>query len=96
MPRKRPPRIIWRELRRVVWNRDKRKCTNCQVELILDQAHIDHIVSGKLGTNKISNLRTLCYRCHVLRADIRHRGMIGKALKKGIIPPNWRGEIWGD
>ncbi len=40
------------------------------------------------------NLRTLCRRCHVLRKDFGHRGMIGKALKDGIIGPGWRNETW--
>jgi 5-methylcytosine-specific restriction enzyme A len=96
MPRRRPPSRIWKELRRIVWNRDNRMCVKCKQELLLNKAHIDHLVSGRLGTNKISNLRTLCRRCHVLRADKRHRGMIGKALKDGIIPPNWREHIWRD
>jgi hypothetical protein len=30
----------------------------------------------------------------VLRADLRHRGMIAKALKDGIIPPKWRELVW--
>ncbi|WHZ06085.1 HNH endonuclease [Neobacillus sp. YX16] len=51
-------------------------------------------MSGKLGTNKIKNLRTLCRHCHVLRADRRHRGMIGKALKDGFITSDWREQIW--
>ena len=94
MPRKRPPKIIWIELRKIVWNRDNRTCVHCGKLITLKEAHIDHIISGKLGTNKINNLRTLCRRCHVLRADKRHRGMIGKALRDGIITSNWRELIW--
>lgn len=94
MPRKRPPRQIWILLREIVWRRDKGKCVHCQKKVALNEAHIDHIISGKLGTNKIKNLRTLCRRCHVLRCDKRHRGMIGKALKDGIITSNWREEVW--
>lgn len=56
--------------------------------------HIDHIQSGMKGTNHIDNLRTLCRRCHVLRAVVRHRGMIAKALKDGIIDYTWRSEVW--
>jgi hypothetical protein len=41
--------------------------------LPLDVAHIDHIISGKHGTNDDGNLRVLCRRCHILRADRRHR-----------------------
>jgi 5-methylcytosine-specific restriction endonuclease McrA len=60
------------------------------------RAHIDHIISGKGGSNADSNLRVLCRRCHVLRADRRHRGMIAPALRAGIIPPNWRELVWED
>jgi 5-methylcytosine-specific restriction endonuclease McrA len=60
----------------------------------LEAAEIDHIHSGKLATNKFKNLRTLCRRCHVLRADHRHAGMIASALRDGVIPPNWRELVW--
>jgi len=96
MPRKRPPKEVWSKLRKIVWDRDGGKCKHCHESVDLDKCHIDHIRSGKLGTNKLKNLRVLCRRCHVLREDGRHRGMIGKALKDGIIPPNWRELVWGD
>jgi 5-methylcytosine-specific restriction enzyme A len=60
----------------------------------LDECHIDHIQSGKLGTNADSNLRVLCRMHHVLRADFRHRGMTANALRDGIIPPDWRRLVW--
>jgi 5-methylcytosine-specific restriction protein A len=98
MPKKRQPREIWNETRRRVLARDGYKCMrlSCGVPLTEHTAHIDHIKSGKLGTNEMSNLRTLCRRCHVLRADPRHRGMIAEALRDGIIPPNWRELVWED
>lgn len=96
MPRKRPPREVWLELRRIVWERDRHKCTRCEVGVTLAECHIDHRRSGKLGTNDLANLRTLCRRCHVLRADSRHRGMIARALADEIIPPDWRHLVWED
>lgn len=96
MPKKRPPKEVWLEQRKAVWHRDGKKCVRCQTPVALEECHIDHIVSGKRGTNKMSNLRTLCRRCHVLRADMRHRGMIAKALEDGVIPPNWRELVWDD
>jgi 5-methylcytosine-specific restriction enzyme A len=96
MPRKRLDKELWSEIRIRVWERDSQKCTNCKIEITLDKCHIDHIISGILGTNRLQNLRTLCPRCHVLRADIRHQGMIARALKKGIILPGWREDVWGD
>src|ERR1041385_1862664 len=95
MPKSRPPREVWLgKDRPAIWLRDKRSCVHCGARLTLNEAHIDHIVSGKRGTNHYKNLRTLCRRCHVLRADLRHRGMIAAALRDGIIPANWRELVW--
>lgn len=96
MPRHRPPREVWDVLREAVWQRDQQQCTHCHTPLALDQCNIDHIHSGKLASNQINNLRTLCRRCHVLRADKRHRGMIANALRDGIIPADWRSLVWDD
>jgi 5-methylcytosine-specific restriction endonuclease McrA len=96
MPKKRLPRELWDDLRKKVWIRDGCKCAKCNVKLGLYECHIDHIKSGKLSSNSLSNLRTLCRKCHVLREDKRHRGMISKALSDGIIPPNWRELTWDD
>ncbi|WP_328014458.1 HNH endonuclease [Metabacillus fastidiosus] len=79
-----------------IWLRDNQRCVRCKVLVGLNKCHIDHIKSGKLGTNEDNNLRTLCIRCHVLRADLRHSGMRAKAIAKGIIPPNWRSLVWED
>ncbi|QKS48556.1 HNH endonuclease (plasmid) [Paenibacillus cellulosilyticus] len=95
MPKKRPPREVWlSNIRPIIWERDQRRCVRCRTSLTLQECHIDHIQSGKLGSNALSNLRTLCRRCHVLRADVKHRGMIASALNDGIIPPNWRELVW--
>lgn len=94
MPKRRPPKEVWEELRQLVHKRDGERCVQCDEPQTISQCHIDHIRSGKLGTNELSNLRTLCRRCHVLRADFRHRGMIASALKAGVIPPNWRELVW--
>lgn len=94
MPKFRPPREVWANIRQKVWQRDGKQCVHCHTPLALTEAHIDHIKSGKLSNNKLSNLRTLCRRCHVLRADNRHRGMIAAALRDGIIPPSWRELVW--
>lgn len=96
MPKKRQPREVWRVTRRRIYERDGGLCQypqgNHPVEL--NECHIDHIISGKRGTNADSNLRVLCRYHHVLRADFRHRGMIAKALKDGVIPPSWRELVW--
>lgn len=94
MPRKRLSRELWRGKRLKVLERDGYACTRCKISLTTQTAHIDHIQSGKLGTNEMSNLRALCKRCHSLRADHRHRGMTAKALRDGVIPANWRELAW--
>lgn len=102
MPKSRQPHEIWQETRKRIWERDNHCCQSplqppiCQGKpsISLEKCHIDHIRSGKLADNRDENLRTLCPVCHVLRADKRHRGMIANALKKGLIPPNWRELTW--
>lgn len=100
MPKSRQPDEIWQATRLRIWKRDKGHCQGpyCadkpEWSVKLTECHIDHIESGKLATNRDGNLRVLCRRCHVLRIDKRHRGMIAKALQDGIIPPNWRELVW--
>lgn len=94
VPKKRPPKEIWADIRVKIWDRDGRKCVRCRVSLDIKVCHIDHIKSGKFADNKLSNLRVLCRRCHVLRADFRHRGMIARAIRDGVIPPDWRPLVW--
>lgn len=101
--RRRQPLPQWRNTRVRIWQRDQGKCQgqHCQHtplgSLPLDQAHIDHILEVcKGGSNEDSNLRTLCRRCHVLRANHTHQGMIAAALRDGIIPANWREWVWED
>lgn len=99
--RRRPPREIWQQLRLEVWTHDGGRCQGpyCreQPPIPLAQAHIDHILPlSKGGDNSLENLRTLCRRCHVLRAGHEHQGMIAAALRDGIIPPDWRPFVWED
>lgn len=98
MPKKRQPREVWEKTRRRIWERDGGVCQYPYGKhpVALAECHIDHIRSGKLASNADSNLRVLCRMHHVLRADIRHQGMIASALRAGIIPPNWRELVWGE
>lgn len=93
---KRQPREIWEQTRIRIWERDSGLCQHCSEATALEACHIDHIRSGRLASNGDNNLRVLCRRCHILRADNRHRGMIARALELGIIPPDWRKLIWED
>ena len=96
MPKHRQPFSIWRKTRERIWQRDSGMCQYPYGKhpVSLEECHIDHIQSGKLGTNADDNLRVLCRYHHVLRADHRHQGMIGQALEDGIIPPSWRELVW--
>lgn len=95
MPKRRIPSETWyKNIRPIIWKRDGGKCVNCGEEISLSKCHIDHIVSGLKGDNKLENLRTLCSRCHTLRLDFNHRGMIQSAIKKNIIPAEWRKLVW--
>lgn len=94
MPKRRQPKEIWQQTRRKVWERDNGECVHCLLPVALNECNIDHIKSGKLAGNELSNLRTLCKKCHVLRIDKRHRGMISRALRDGLISPDWRSELW--
>jgi 5-methylcytosine-specific restriction protein A len=96
MPKRRPPREVWFSIREQIWQRDHKICVRCRIVLALTECHIDHIHSGKLGTNQFRNLRTLCRRCHVLRSCHRHQGMIASALRDGVIPANWRELVWDE
>jgi len=62
----RQPFEIWRKTRLRVLKRGGYVCARpgCGVALTEETAHIDHIVSGKFGSNHVSNLRALCRRCH--------------------------------
>jgi 5-methylcytosine-specific restriction enzyme A len=68
----------------------------CRKPQEITECHVDHIVSGKRGTNALANLRVLCRRCHVLRSCNRHQGMIAAAIEDGIIPADWRPLVWDD
>lgn len=82
--------------RRRALARDGFACVRCGTPVTEETAHIDHVRSGKYGSNALDGLRTLCRRCHVLRSDVRHRGMIAAALRDGIIPPDWRSLVWDE
>lgn len=94
MPKHRLPKEIWQQVRQRVLERDGFACTRCAAPLTLQTAQCDHRRSGKLASNDMENLRSLCRRCHVLRADLRHKGMIAAALRDGVIPPDWRPLVW--
>lgn len=92
---RRPKIDVWRKIREVVWQRDGGICFHCHEAVALKKFHCDHILpKSEHGRHDLGNLRVLCRRCHVLRANNKHRGMMAKALQDGIIPPDWRRLVW--
>lgn len=88
---------LWQATRQRIWQRDQGRCQGfyCRDQpfysLSQEEAQIDHILEkSQGGTDADANLRTLCRRCHCLRASRVHQGMIAAALRDGLIPPNWR------
>jgi 5-methylcytosine-specific restriction endonuclease McrA len=94
---RRQPREIWKLTRQRIYDRDRGQCQHCNTPVNLNDCHIDHKTPlSKGGMNIDENLRTLCVICHTLRADRSHQGLVFKALRKGLIPPNWRELVWED
>ena len=90
-----PRKKVWQQIRKTVWQRDKGICHHCHKQVTLEEYHCDHIIpKSEQGSYDLDNLRTLCRRCHILRANSKHRGMIAKALFDGIVPANWRELVW--
>lgn len=58
----------WREIRSEVLQRDNRKCQVCGREY---SGQVHHVIpKSKGGTNDLSNLITLCGRCHMLISPV--------------------------
>lgn len=95
---RRIPIEIWRAIQRPeVFERDGGRCVHCHAPLTLESAHVDHIKPlSEGGKNRLDNYRLLCRRCHCLRENNKHRGMVASAIRDGIIPPDWRPLVWRD
>lgn len=65
----------WKSTRNYVINRDHYMCCICG-EPVNNRKIIDHIVPRKIDKSKeleISNLWTLCYRCHTIKTSIEEQ-----------------------
>jgi hypothetical protein len=58
----------WRRLRQEVLRRDGFRCVECGAPAV-EVDHIEAVILG--GTDAVSNLRSLCQRCHTLRHGVR-------------------------
>ncbi|WP_209309429.1 HNH endonuclease [Haloarcula amylovorans] len=67
------------EARDIVLKRDGHKCTNCgKPQALAESLDIDHIVSrGAGGSERISNLHTLCRQCH----DAKHEDATATSIE---------------
>jgi hypothetical protein len=56
----------WHQIREAVLERDNYRCTDCtKPKEAVESFHIDHNVPrGRGGSDRFTNLRTLCKRCH--------------------------------
>ncbi|MFB6199158.1 MAG: HNH endonuclease, partial [Halobacteriaceae archaeon] len=56
----------WLQIREAVIERDNHRCTDCtRPEEVVESFHIDHNVpQGRGGSDRFSNLQTLCKQCH--------------------------------
>src|SRR5215470_16145427 len=100
--------LLWRRSRKNkeawqhIWLRDQGRCQGPYCidrpvwSLALEECHIDHIETGQLTSKGDANLRILCRRCYVLRANRHQVGLIASALCDGIIGPDWRSLVWDD
>lgn len=67
----------WQDLRQMVLGRDNFVCRYCQtIGRIVPSKTVDHIVPLEVAPNKkvdISNLATICGKCHRLKTDWEQR-----------------------
>lgn len=61
-----PTATSWEKIREMVLERDQYRCTNCtRPERVVESFHVDHSMPrGRGGSDRLSNLRTLCKECH--------------------------------
>ncbi len=60
---------IWNYARRAAKNRDKHKCVKCSSPVQLEINHIEPLIGAGYGpscSHHLSNLETLCHKCHVI------------------------------
>ena len=62
-PHLRLVRSRWRRLRLAVLHRDRYRCQKCNKAGSLECHHVVSLEAG--GTNDLSNLETMCRRCHI-------------------------------
>jgi len=90
--KKRWPKETWQMTRKNTAECDQPTCLRYTLEVNRSSAQWDQLISEKLGINKSENVHTLYGRCHLIEEHHRHRMMIIKALKNGVLCPNWRAE----
>jgi len=70
----------WKELRKRVLLRDGFACVQCKSQALL---HVDHLHYDSIGKEELSDLQTLCYRCHALKTrsyDLNANKIVGERV----------------
>lgn len=95
---RRPESRVTQATKERLLERDGWKCVRCGMVLGKSTVRIDHIKTGYGwdGSSGDSNRRCLCRRCFALRAESRRNSEIGRCLRDGLIPPDWRPLVWDD
>lgn len=79
----------WRLLRQQVLERDSYLCCECtRVGRVSAASDVDHIVpKSQGGTDELSNLQSLCLRCHRAKTQAESRGVGQKSGPLAVRPP---------
>jgi hypothetical protein len=54
----------WMQLRKTIYNKRNHKCDRCKKEIVHFQLH--HITYKRIGKERMSDIRLLCFDCHEL------------------------------
>ncbi len=73
----------WRALRRKVFERDDFQCRFCQGVFHPSQLECHHLTYARMGRERLSDLETLCGRCHSLRHNAAPRARKSKKIHSG-------------
>ena len=57
----------WKELRHLRFQFDNGRCCECNQEVTIDNCHCHHITYARLTDELLSDVQTLCRRCHCIK-----------------------------
>jgi len=77
----------WKEKRRQVLSRDKKKCVKCGSHRFLNVHHLSYL---HLGNEPLEDLQTLCNACHRSTHGLKPIGVMRKRPKRQRLPKRER------